>query len=283
MRFDIYTTETYDPSLCVDDWVGRYEQVDFLLYITKCLTPRVIGLLTDSEWDYAHKPGILHVTCTGWGGSDLEPNVPMSYKIEQQLAELVSLGYPRERIVMRIDPIIPVSSGLHAFEETVKMADRHGITRVRSSLMQMYRHVIERMSFDERCEQWLKTLNGIYHGKFFPDKQTLTDNGFYDEMLSITGQYPHISFECCASPLLIRAGFESTGCMSNKDLLINGLNPDELNVPKGHQRDACMCLLKKQLIPGGYKRGRCPNKCAYCYLKDVVQKKEPLPVSNELF
>ena len=48
--------------------------------------------------------------------------------------------------------------------------------------------------------------------------------------------------------------------LSEKDLLINGIDPEAVNVSKGNQRQACMCLLKEHLIHGGYKRGRCLNR-----------------------
>ena len=70
--------------------------------------------------------------------------------------------------------------------------------------------------------------------------------------------------------------------MGPVDLIVNNIDP---NFTGSHgqsmQRAGCHCLLKHQLIPGGYKRGRCPNKCLYCYLKDSENQNEQ--ESNTLF
>lgn len=276
--FKIATTETYDPTLCIDEWVHRDKEFDFLLYITKVLNPKVIRILTDekSPWAWMNKPGVLHLTVTGWGCEEMEPNVPIPLVEFNMLKKLFAAGYPKERVVLRIDPIIPTERGISAFFFMVNMGIVKDITRYRSSIMQLYQHSAARL---KETEEW-DEINSIYKGKFFPDIEELkridffnrikkTIDGAREDIRNDYGVTKELHFESCATKLLSNCGFENIGCMSERDLLINDLEPDKLNIPRGSQRSRCMCLMKHQLIPGGYKRGRCPHKCAYCYLKDV--------------
>ena len=283
--FRIATTETYDPAHCVNDWIKRADEFDFVLFITKIINDEIIKIFTspESKWAYMNKPGIMHITCTGWGATLFEPRVGSPNLCNRFIAKLIESGYPVERIVLRVDPIIPIQDGVDAFDNACKIAEWNGITRVRSSVMQMYKHVYERICSgkvltEERCHE----LSYNYNGKFFPDETLSSVQDIYDQIKVVTEHYPDITFESCASNVLTKYGFVECGCMSEKDLLINGIDPEVVNVPKGNQRQACMCLLKEQLIPGGYKRGRCPNRCVYCYLKDKKTDKD-LPKSGELF
>lgn len=278
--FKIATTETYDPTLCIDEWVGRDGEFDFLLYITKVLNPKIIRILTDeqSPWAWMNKPSVLHLTVTGWGCDEIEPNVPIPLVEFNMLKKLFAAGYPKERVVLRIDPIIPTEKGINAFFFMVNIGIVKGISRYRSSVMQLYKHSAERL---KNTEEW-DEINAVYKGGFFPDINELRRLNFFerikktisDARKDAAGLYdtPELHFESCATKLLSDCGFENIGCMSERDLLVNGLNPDELNISHGNQRANCMCLLKHQLIPGGYKRGRCPHQCAYCYLKDVERR-----------
>ncbi len=288
--FKIATTETYDPTLCIDEWVKRDKEFDFLLYITKVLTPRIIRILTDeqSPWAWMNKPSVLHLTVTGWGDTDLEPNVIDCDSILYRMGQLISKGYPKERIVLRIDPIIPTDNGMGSFSAIVSKGLNYGITRYRSSVMQLYQHSAERL---QKTSEW-NEINRVYKRKFMPSNNDLESIGFFEKIKYVVEaakrsatnihNIGNITFESCATKLLTDCGFENIGCMSERDLLINGLNPDDLDIPKGHQRTSCMCLMKHQLIPGGYKRGRCPHQCAYCYLKDSPEQKNAVK-SNELF
>ena len=287
--FKIATTETYDPTLCIDDWVERADEFDFLLYITKVLNSRVIDILTDesSPWAYMNKPSVLHLTVTGWGGSELEPNVPLYTNVFLKLQELLDRGFPKERVVLRIDPIIPTWKGCANFYYVAECGIAYGITRIRSSVMQLYKHSAERL---KNTSYW-NEISSIYKDNFWPDVNVDLKGMTFKERISSTvntlksdalKQYniSDLSFESCATKLLADCGFENRGCMSEKDLIINGLNPADLNIPQGNQRAACMCLMKHQLIPGGYRRGRCPHKCAYCYLKDV---QKPVSTGDALY
>lgn len=259
----IATTETYDPTLCIDLWYNRASEFDFLLYITKRMNAAVTKIFTnpDSLWNHAVKPSIIHVTCTGWGGSELEPSVQTTAQTVKEVEKLIDFGYPIDRIVWRCDPIIPTKTGLEKFKESVAAASELKIKRVRSSILQMYKHSLERMTDFEVCRE----ITDMYSGGFFPKNFSQNEINAISEVVR---QYRDISFESCASLKLSQCGFSTNGCMSEKDLIINGIDPETSGLLKGNQRQNCSCLLKHQLIPGGFSRGRCPHGCLYCYIKD---------------
>ena len=282
MQFRIATTETYDPSLCINEWKGRSREFDFLLYISKSLPPAAVKVLTDekSPWAYMNMPSIVHATITGWGGSELEPNVCLPTVAIERLENLVEAGYPKERIVVRVDPIIPTEEGMKRFSEVVEKAAGLGFKRFRSSIMQMYNHARERLA--ETSE--FKEIEKAYENRFFPSQKTLEKNETVKKLMQcvklLKFSHGENTFESCATPVLSQCGFENVGCMSEKDLIINGIDPESVHISKGSQRMSCLCLEKRQLIPGGYKRGKCPNRCAYCYIKDRNGTGTP---QNQLF
>ena len=269
----IAATETYDPTLCVESWINRVQGFDFVLYITKVLNPHIIKLLTDGESpiSYQNKASVIHLTCTGWGGTFLEPNVVSRETFKDKAAQLIAAGYPKDRLVWRVDPIIPIKEGLEKFKASVDLAISLGIYRIRASVMQLYKHSYERIKETPIIDE----INSIYKGKFWPDKDASWE--FMVELLDIVQSFKEehsdISFEACASSMLHKCGFKDIPCMSEFDLNINGFEPNSSwGMMHGTQRAGCSCLLKQQLIPGGFSRGRCPNKCLYCYLKDKEEK-----------
>ena len=281
--FKIATTETYDPSLCIKSWIGHVKEYNFVLYITKVLNPDVIKLLTDSQspMGYMNMPSVVHLTVTGWGGTFLEPNVVEPEVMKDKAAQLIAAGYPVDRIVWRVDPIVPITEGIERFERAVRLGRSLKITRFRSSVMQCYKHSYERLKETPIIEE----IDAIYKGNFWPDKDMMFD--IYCHIKDFTNQILsedcNVSFEACAtSQLTSIAKFKDFGCMGAVDLIVNNIDP---NFTGSHgqsmQRAGCHCLLKHQLIPGGYKRGRCPNKCLYCYLKDSEKQNEQ--ESNTLF
>lgn len=57
---------------------------------------------------------IVHATCTGYGGTELEPNVPNFTTQLTMIKMLLDDGFPAEQIVLRIDPIFPTVNGMRA-------------------------------------------------------------------------------------------------------------------------------------------------------------------------
>jgi len=257
-------TETYDPCHCINDWIDRSSEFDMVIFITKVLSDDFIQLVTsDPNWKYDVKPSIIHITCTGWGGTSLETNVHDLDTVYNQTKKLIKLGYPKDRLVLRVDPIIPTKEGLERFYNVLNKFYDLGINRVRISVLDMYYHVVDRLKsmYSDILKNYVLPDGNIgFRAKteWFAQIDILIDK--------IKELMPEYEFECCNEVKLLNC--ERVGCVSKKDLELNGLKYSKDLIPQKKQRQLCLCLAKSQLIPGGMTRGRCPNKCLYCYLKD---------------
>lgn len=88
----------------------RNHEVDAAVLITKCITQKFLEKVLK-----LHQEGykiIVHATCTGYGGTELEPNVPNFTTQLTMIKMLLDDGFPAEQIVLRIDPIFPTVNGM---------------------------------------------------------------------------------------------------------------------------------------------------------------------------
>jgi hypothetical protein len=227
-------TERGDAGLDFS-WMNKKHNYDGMILITKHLSYSLIERA-------ANVNAIVHATITGHGGSIYEPNVPPFQISKQYFHKLVEKIGP-ERIVLRIDPIIPTDSGIakaiFVYQQLHENMDKK--TRVIISFMDNYDHVKQRF-----VKAGLKPLDYFFHApielrqkmaSYFPDAQV------------------------CGEP-----GFDCVGCVSIKDLEIFGIDIAKVD-PKigGFQREECRCLACK--IEMLNNKRRCRSDCVYCYWK----------------
>lgn len=246
-------TERGDASLDLR-WVNKLSEVDGAILITKNITDKFIEAVL-----IADKPIIVHATCTGWGGSIIEPNVPRFTEQLHQLQKLLDKGFPKQNVVLRVDPIIPVENGFTAMKHVLdKALEMYLLSdmRVRISVLDNYPHVRERFK--------QANIQPLYNGYFKPPMVAIDDLYYELSLYAEKG----IVFETCAEKeLQDRANFiKGIGCISNEDLRIMGL-PLCSTQTQGFQRSDCLCLggIKYELLTS---KTRCPHKCIYCYWKD---------------
>lgn len=178
---------------------------------------------------------IIHCTITGFGGTVVEPNVPDVHKSIQGMNILIN-RFGVNRVVLRIDPIIPTEKGVVRAQEV--FACKTGGQRVRISFLDMYNHVRER--FDS------KALTIPYAGMHAPLGTRNTIAAFFE------------GAEICGEP-----GMRCAGCVSQLDCDTFGIKP---TTARAGQRGACECIaLKKELLS---TRAPCAHKCLYCYWQD---------------
>lgn len=246
MRIGI--TERGDAGLDLS-WKDKLRSVDGAILITKNINDNFINAVMS-----ATKPLVIHATCTGWGHTSIEPNVPTAQAQLDGIQKLLDRGFPIENIVLRVDPIIPcVNDGIEKASSVIQAAFDRGFLpgnmRVRVSVLDTYPHV--RTRFQEM---------GI------PIRNTFqaSDNEF-DSVIRMLQPFG-IEIETCAEPKLARASFiKPTGCISHKDLELMRLPIAEMQV-NPQNRGGCLCLsCKTELLT---HRERCPHQCAYCYWKD---------------
>ncbi len=222
-------TERGDAGLDFS-WIEKSKKYDGIILITKCLSDKFIE-------EASKVNSIVHATITGYGGSILEPNVKMWKWSAGQFSKLVNI-IGKNRVVLRIDPIVPndtVTSFL------VYNALSKYNTKVRISFLDNYPHVRARF-----IKVGLQPLPYNFHAPL-------------DLRKHIYEQFNNKNIEVCGEP-----GFDSVGCVSEKDLKILGIEVPK-NVKRGFQRLECSCLSVKHEI--FTERKRCPNECLYCYWK----------------
>lgn len=234
----------------------KYDAVDSAVLITKNITDKFREAVM-RQYD-AGKKIILHATCTGYGGTVIEPNVPEYRKQVDSLVQLVEAGFPIENCVLRIDPIIPTANGIKRALDVITYAEEKGVipgARIRISIYDEYKHVKERLKD--------AGIQPAYPGSQF---QASTEQfRAAAEALVDTGH----TFYTCAEPKLLRYGkghIKAFGCVSEQDFHIMGLEmPEDLLVNMQH-RSGCLCLsCKTELLT---RKAQCPHKCIYCYWKN---------------
>lgn len=134
-------TEAGDGGLDFS-WIDKLYDINII--ITKHLTSKNKKLL-NALLNNADKI-ILHCTCTGYGKTLIEPNVPTPNEVYDGVLKLITLGFPVSQIVLRTDPIIPTDKGIKCVEEVWKQFSTLGIERCRLSIIDMYPHVKKKIS-----------------------------------------------------------------------------------------------------------------------------------------
>lgn len=256
MRIGI--TERGDAGIDLS-WAGKlqYGNFDGAVLITKNIT----GGFAENvlKLHAMGKKMIVHCTCTGWGGTMIEPNVPQYREQIDRLEALCAAGFPMENCVLRIDPIIPTENGMKQVRGVLAYAKEKDIIpamRIRISVFDEYRHVKERFR--------ALNIQPCYPGDDF---QASTEQ--FKAVAAMLSEYDY-TFYTCAEPKLLRYGkkgqIKAAGCISVQDLQVMGLpEPEEMAVNMQH-RGGCLCLsCKTEMLT---QKKQCPHKCAYCYWRN---------------
>lgn len=242
-------TETGDPAFNLGIFDRLYKGN---IIITKRLTDDLNNKLLEH-----YEKVILHLTVTGMGSSVIEPFVPPVEQVKEKFIQLITLGFPIEQVVLRIDPIVPTDKGIDTARGVLETFRGLGISRVRISFLDNYKHVRER--FKE------KGIPELYDGKFHAP---LEDRVKYLEMIKdCASEMGYGTIEACGEP-----GIESTSCLSQRDIDILRLTDTIQLEGSAKQRNSCSCPSNKiQLISNGYNK-ECENRCLYCYIRDKEKK-----------
>lgn len=254
-KYKIGATDGGDAGLDLS-WRAKMKNVDGAVLITKHVTPAFIEAVKGLP------NVVVHVTCTGYGGSVVEPNVPPMLTQFRAALALVKAGFPKERIVIRIDPIIPTTKGIRTAVGVFKLFMREGFARYRVSIIDMYPHVQERFK--------ALGLPIPYNGAFYPhpdewtavNKMIAGAKSYWAEC----GHAERLMIEACAEPMLSEAII--SGCVSEYDIGLMGLPLDDDGIDSvGYQRKNCMCYSGKvELLTA---RKPCAHQCIYCFWKDA--------------
>lgn len=254
-KFKIGATDGGDAGLDLS-WENKMNSVDGAILITKCISPDFV----DGVLRFRDKL-IVHSTITGYGGTVLEPYVPRPYEQYDATVQLVKKGFPKERVVVRVDPIIPTAKGVSRALNVLKTFMDAGFQRYRISMIDMYPHVRERFK--------QAGIPAPYGGNFSPGKaQEIAVDAMLAEAIAYwqyIGNYKEdLRIEACAEPGITNA--IQCGCVSEYDLQLMGLIQEgEALDDVGYQRRHCLCYSGKvELLTD---RKPCPHQCLYCFWK----------------
>jgi len=227
---NIGITETGDP--CFDfSWCKKLQEANII--ITKGLNDRIIKELIK------HKDKIiLHLTCTGNGGTALEPNVPKPQELQGQLEKLISMGFNINQVVLRVDPIIlNTEFCMNAFVPVELF--KHNIKRLRFSFLNMF----------SSC------------GARYNIKQDIGINEFSRTFIKEATRY--YTLESCSG--IKNNNVIKNACISETDMEI--LNKNIILYPNNRKRGNCN-------IPSNaielLEKNNCKHGCKYCYLRGKI-------------
>lgn len=218
-------TERGDAGLDLS-WLKA--KVDGVVAITKAPQNLVEISLPDNV--------VVHCTITGLGATPIEPNVASTAITLPAYYELVE-KYGSERVVLRVDPILPIEPWVHNAIDVIECARG----RVRISFIDAYRHTRSRLATVGVSLPW----TGLH-----------ADLSVRIKLWEIFGRP-----EVCAEPGMV----ECTGCISPRDVAAMGLDVSRLSGHTCSQRQLCRCVAEKTEVLT--QRGRCPHGCLYCYWK----------------
>lgn len=212
------------------------------------ITKRLSNGLIDKLIEHQDKI-ILHLSITGMGQTRIEPFVPKAEETYKKFVELLEKGFPISHVVLRVDPIVPTERGIETARGVITMFGGLGITRLRFSFLDNYKHVKKRFS-----EEGIPQLyNGEFHAPL-EERQRLAR-----EIGELANSVGFESVEACGEP-----GIESISCLSQKDIDILGLTDKITLEGSAEQRDSCGCPANKSELLK-VKPHQCENKCLYCY------------------
>lgn len=208
------------------------------------------------------KPVIIHFTITGWGMYAMEPNVAAPIIVLRSIRSLIDSGFPAERCVLRVDPIIPTEQGLSLAADVL----RHyqdiipDVSRIRVSIYDDYHKAREKMVLRgyPPVDNMLKWKNEAERRPSRDQVRAVAD--------ILTTVLPNQVYECCAEPELVEyvpSRFKAIGCVSKRDCDIMGIAVPIDVGENGQNRFGCKCLrIKRELLSHKHP---CVNDCAYCY------------------
>lgn len=193
---------------------------------------------------------IIHCTITGHGGTYIEPGVePCDYMLVAYKTLVEQYG--ADRVVLRVDPIIPTMNGLNVAMRILNKC----LGRARISFMDLYSHVRQRFQVTAIYSQLLRA----YGDKLQVHVPLEVRREYLDILLDTIDDKPNVSLEVCGEP-----GMSCVGCVSSIDLTAMGLKiPEKLK--EAFIRPGCHCLAMKQELLS--KKGQCAARCIYCYWK----------------
>lgn len=125
-----------DPTKKLAVLYSRLTEINIIN--TKNLTPQF------NQFCLANKDKLyLHIVINGMGGSILEPNIPPVKHMFEGIKHLIVNGFPANRILLVVDPILPNQNGIAALKLLLRVFTEHKdmkMRRIRFKLLPYYKN-----------------------------------------------------------------------------------------------------------------------------------------------
>ena len=242
-------TNNGDPSLNFS-WLDNINSVDGIVVMSKGVGERFEDALVENSGKI-----IYHATCTGLGGTRLEPNVPPVSEKFSHIGRLLKKGFPVSHIVLRVDPLMPLSwtdalngalciDYVGTLKKTLDSACALGIRRVKYSHLKVTKTI----------EKALKSVCAEFA------------YSAYDSFADLSSLNPSLSYEACCSSSSDQS--QCVGCISDIDTEILGMKR-EFKLQRSKNLDTvCQCPDNRLEMLFNGNKFDCSFGCVYCYLKD---------------
>lgn len=251
---EILITDLSDPAFHTEKVLRRLEKPFLVASLITKNPGRLKDMLSSLPLSVRQKVS-LQVTVTGLGGTEWEPAVPKPKKVLEDVKGMLDV-IPASRISLRYDPIIPFENSFPWMYRSILTSFWEiGVRKVTASVLDVYRHVRERLKKKPGRKVW--RLPETFH---YPDhirKMVL------DEFISVAEDIGYTVRICCEEGY---TGRQRSGCDWIIETLEEAYGKDvDLSVlMKGTQRQNCGCPKMSQILTYD---DRCFHGCIYCYRK----------------
>lgn len=202
---------------------------------------------------------ILHYVVTGWGNTPMEQRTPEPRLAYEHLKHLISLGFPVEQIVLRVDPIIPNEQGLKLFALVLEAFANSGIKRLRYKMFLHPDSLLQRQRWHQVCMY----VPNPYYNEIENKVYYTASNKYRNKVYTIIKQWEHqYIFESCDRLDVINTE-HNTGCISMHDLRIMGISDIDVK-PNLKKNRNCICPVNKRELMLETK-WQCNLLCTHCY------------------
>lgn len=252
-EFQIGITDQYDASV---NYEFTFKHMNKLLniFITRNISDSRFRWLLNKH----SKNIILHLVISGWGGTPVEPNTPNILQTCEYLKLLLELGFPKDHIVFRLDPIIPNQTGIDILPKILQVLSGFGIKRLRYKMLLHPDVMLHRQSWHQACFFMGNPYYSESYNKVFYSAADWQRKKIYEILESFQWAF---ELESC-DKYDIKNSPHNLACISHKDLRVIGINNVDVKFNYTN-KNKCQCPDNRTSIQS-VSHTQCPLKCSHC-------------------
>lgn len=250
-------TDLGEPA-ATDIWMDSYEYFGCKLAI---IVSKGMPSEKGQQWMLDHKNTTLfHAGITGWEGTEVQCGTASTEERFAAVEKLIKAGFPRDHVVIRVDPVLLTKEGIKRAWHVMQEAARRGFTAIKYSWCDVfYQHAQARWQV-------------IGFKKPFDVKEPagrVLAQDLVNRILKLENE-SNIHFSICAEKNVVGLGNEhhNEGCVDTWAFEKCGFAASDV-VGNANQRGGCGCGANKtELIPMSMI-SCCAHECTFCFVKNT--------------